>query len=134
MTATTNINGQSEPNGILINYYLKAAAQGDVTVKVMQGLRVVAETKGPNAAGMNQVLWNMRMAPGTIPGQTAPAATGRGRPGLGRYGPQARRFDPTFGGTIPAEPGEFTIVVTAGGRTLTKRTQIIEDAWFEKMY
>ena len=36
---------------ILINYYLKAPATGDVTVKVMQGSRVIAETKGPNAAG-----------------------------------------------------------------------------------
>ena len=79
VSATTNFNGESEPNGVMINYYQKAPAAGDVVVKVMQGSRVLAETKGPNAAGLNQVLWNMRATPVTAPGVAAPAAGGRGR-------------------------------------------------------
>jgi hypothetical protein len=135
VSASTNFNGESEPNGVMINYYLKAAAAGDVTVKIMQGSRVVAETKGPNAAGMNQVLWNMRATPVTIPGQPAPQATGRGGFGGGGFGAQqAPAAYPTFGGTIPADVGEYTVVVTAGGKAFVKKFQVIEDAWFDRVF
>jgi hypothetical protein len=100
----------------------------------MQGSRVVAETKGPNAGGMNQVLWNMRAAAVTIPGQAAPQPTGRGGMGGGFGGPQAPPVYPTFGGTLPAEVGEYTVVVTAGGRSQSKKFQVIEDAWFDRMF
>ncbi|MCX6549678.1 MAG: hypothetical protein NTY02_01500, partial [Acidobacteria bacterium] len=134
-SATTNFNGQSEPNGIVINYYLKAAAQGDVTVKIMQGSRVVAETKGPNAAGLNQVLWNMRATPVTIPGQAEAPQTGRGRRGGGEStSEQAPPPIPTFGGTLPADIGEYDVSVAAGGKTFTKKVRIIEDAWFDRMF
>jgi hypothetical protein len=135
-SASTNFDGESEPNGVLVNYFQKAPAAGDVTVKVMQGSRVIAETKGPNAAGMSQVLWNMRATAVTIPGQPAPEARGgRGGFGGGGFGgPQAPPAYPTFGGTIPADVGEYTVVVTAGGRTYTKQVQILEDVWFDRMF
>ncbi len=142
--ATTNFDGQSEPAGVMINYFQRAAAAGDVNVKVMQGSRVVAEmAKAPNAAGMNQVVWNMRMAPITIPGQAAPA-TGRGGRGGGEGAPPegfaggrggaAAPPYPTFGGSIVADVGEYTVVVTAGGRTFTRPVKILEDAWFDKLF
>ena len=135
-SAFTNFDGESEPNGILVSYLQKAAAPGDVSVKILQGTRVVAETKGPNAAGMNQVLWNMRATPVTIPGQPAPEARGRGgaggRGGFG--GPQVQPVYPTFGGTAPTGVGEYTVVVTAGGKTYEKKVQILEDVWFDRMY
>jgi hypothetical protein len=135
VSASTNFNGESEPSGVLINYFQKAPATGDVTVKIMQGSRVVAETKGPNTAGMNQVLWNMRATPVTIPGQAAAPATGRGGMGGGGFGgPQTPPAYPTFGGTIPADVGEYTVVVTASGKTFTKKVQVIEDAWFDRMF
>jgi hypothetical protein len=96
---------------------------------------VVAETKGPNTAGMNQVLWNMRAAAVTIPGQAAAQPTGRGGMGGGGFGAQqAPAAYPTFGGTVPADVGEYTVVVTAGGKSLVKKFQVIEDAWFDRMY
>jgi photosystem II stability/assembly factor-like uncharacterized protein len=135
VSASTNFNGESEPNGVLINYFQKAPATGDVTVRIMLGSRVIAETKGPNTAGMNQVLWNMRATAVTIPGQAAAPATGRGGMGGGGFGgPQAPPAYPTFGGTIPADVGEYVVVVTAGGKTFTKKVQVIEDAWFDRMF
>jgi photosystem II stability/assembly factor-like uncharacterized protein len=135
VSAFTNFNGESEPNGVLINYFQKAPASGDVTVKILQGSRVVAETKGPNTAGMNQVLWNMRAAAVTIPGQAAAQPTGRGGMGGGGFGAQqAPAAYPTFGGTVPADVGEYTVVVTAGGKSLVKKFQVIEDAWFDRMF
>jgi photosystem II stability/assembly factor-like uncharacterized protein len=127
-TAYANFDGPSEPNGILINYYLKNPVQGDVQVKVMKGTYVIAETKGPNNVGINQVLWNMRWTPMYLgPSTTQP------RRGFGGF-PQARPAFPTFGGTTEAQPGEYTIVVSAGGMVLTKKTQILEDVWFDKAY
>jgi hypothetical protein len=136
---TANFNAPSEPNGIVINYYQKAPAAGDVVVQVLEGARVIAETKGPNAAGLNQVLWNKAWTPMTL--VQAPAGGGRGGRGGaggggagGRGGQQSAPAIPTFGGGVPADPGEYTIVVTAGGKTFTKKTRIYEDVWFDKMY
>ncbi len=139
VSASTNFDGQSEPAGVMINYYQKAPSAGDITVKVLQGTRVVAETKGPNLAGINQLVWNMTVTPITIPGQAV--ATGGGRGGRGgqggggggRGGAAAPPY-PTFGGRGAADPGEYTVVVTAGGKTITKKFQILEDAWFDKMF
>ncbi len=133
--ASTNFDGESEPNGVVIGYFQKAPAPGDVTVKIVQGSRTIAETKGPNAAGLNQVLWNMRAAAVTIPGQPAPPPAGRGGMGRGGSGgPQAPPAYPTFGGTLPADVGEYTVVVSAGGSTYTKKVQVLEDVWFDRMF
>jgi len=133
MAASTNYNGPSRPNGIVVNYYQCAAVTGDIVIQVLEGARVIAETKGPNAAGINQVLWNMRWTPMTLVEQKKEDRGGR-PPGAGRFGQQEQPTIPTFGGTVPADPGEYTIVVTAGGKTLTKKAQILEDAWFDKMF
>ena len=138
--ASINYAGQSAPNGVLISYYLKGPAQGDVAVKIMKGTFVVAETKGPNAAGFNQVLWNMRVTLATVPG--AAAATGGGRGGRGGGGgfgggfggAQATPAYPTFGGSVAADIGEYTISVTAGGKTLIKKVNILDDAWFDRQF
>jgi photosystem II stability/assembly factor-like uncharacterized protein len=133
-TASINHAGPSEPNGVVVNYYLKSAAQGDVTVQVMQGGRVLAETKGTSNAGINQVLWNMRWTPTTL--VQAPTQAGRGGGGGmggGRGGPQPGAM-PSFGGQMAAEPGEYTIVVKVGNRTLSKKARVLEDVWFDKVF
>jgi photosystem II stability/assembly factor-like uncharacterized protein len=139
VSATTNFNGESEPNGVMINYYQKAPAPGDVVVKIIQGSRVLAEaeTKGPNAAGLNQMLWNMLATPVTAPGVAVPEGRGRGGRGGGRGG--AGRGDappayPSLGGTVPAEVGEYSVVITAGGKSFSKKFNLLEDAWFDKMF
>jgi hypothetical protein len=131
VSASTNFNGPSEPNGIVVNYFLKAPVQGDVVVQVLQAGRVLAETKGPNAVGVNQVSWNMGWTPTTLVPQGD--QQGRRGGGGGRFG-QPQSAIPSFGGTTPAEPGEYTVVMKAGGKTLTRKTRIFEDAWFDKTF
>lgn len=136
VSASINYPGQSAPNGIMINYYLKGPVQGDVAVKVTQGTFVLAETKGPNVAGINQVLWNMRGTLATAPGVTAVAGGGRGGRGGGGGGgfggPQTPPLYATFGGSVAADVGEYVISVTAGGKTFTKKVNILEDVWFDR--
>jgi photosystem II stability/assembly factor-like uncharacterized protein len=134
VTASTNFNAPSNPSGMLINYYLKTPAQGDVSVQVMKGARVVAETKkAPNAAGVNRLVWNLRMDAVTIPGVTAPPQQGRGFGGMGRFGGGEPAI-PTFGGAVPAGSGDYTVVVTAGGKAVSKAATVLDDVWFDKMF
>jgi len=132
VTASTNIDAPSEPNGIVVNYFQKAPSAGDVTVQVIQGSRVVAEGKGPNVAGLNRVLWNMRTTAVLAPGAKPPAVGGMGG-GFMRGGQPAPSI-PSFGGSVAADPGEYTIVVKAGGKTYTRTTRIFEDVWFDKVF
>jgi hypothetical protein len=136
VSASANFNAPSNPVGVGINYYLKSAASGDVTVQVLKGARVVAENKkAPNAAGLNKLLWNMRMDAVAIPGVAAAPQAGRGfgGGGGGRFGATEPAI-PTFGGAVPAAPGEYTVVVSAGGKTISKTAVILEDVWFDRMF
>jgi photosystem II stability/assembly factor-like uncharacterized protein len=86
----------NEPDALVITYHLKTKHDGGASISVfdISGERV-AQLKGPADAGLNRVPWNMR--PGS-----APAA--------GRGGPQGR------GGGPPLPPGDYRIVVEAGGQ------------------
>ncbi len=134
-----NFRAPSEPAGAVINYYLKTPVSGDVVVRILQGSRVISETKGPNAAGLNQVMWNMRITETRL---VQPAQTGRGGRGGGggggfgggRGGRGGTPAIPTFGGSIAAAPGEYTVVVNAGNMTVTKKLMILEDAWFDRVF
>jgi photosystem II stability/assembly factor-like uncharacterized protein len=133
--ANTNFGGQSRPNGIVINYFQKAETKGDITIQVMQGSRLLAETKkAPNAACMNQVLWNMRFTPVVLAEQPA---QGRGFAGGGRglaAEPGITSFGPVGPASVVAAPGDYTIVITAGGKTYTKTARILEDVWFDRAF
>jgi hypothetical protein len=137
VSASTNFRAPSEPAGIVIHYYQKAPAAGEVTIQILQGTRVVAETKGPNSAGLNQAMWNMRVTPVTLtPQQAGGGRGGRGGgagAGGGRFGGPASAIA-SFGGSVPASPGEYTVVVRAGGKTYMKKARILEDNWFDRMF
>jgi len=138
VSASLNFNAPSEPNGMVINYYLNAPVSGNVVIQILDGARVIGETNGTNTAGINQVMWNMRETPITF--GEAPSGRGRGGGGGGfggggrggRGGPTIPTFPST--GTIAANPGEYTIVIRAGNKTLSKQSYILEDVWFDKMF
>jgi len=135
VSASRNFSAPSAPVGVVINYYQKAAAAGDVKVQIMKGARVVAENpKAPNAAGVNTLIWNMRMDNVALPGVAAAAAGGQRGGGGGMRGGAAASAVPSFGGALPAEPGEYIVVVTAGGKTISKTAVILEDVWFDRMF
>lgn len=135
VAASINLDAPSNPAGLVINYYLKTAPSGDVTVQVMKGARVVAESKkAPAAAGMNRIVWNLRADAVSIPGATAAPTTGRGfGGGSGRRGGIDTSLT-TFGGMNPADTGDYTVVLTAGGKTLSKTAVVLEDVWFDKVF
>jgi len=97
----------NEPNAVVVNYYLKAKAEGAVKITVADPYgTVLAEIAGKGEAGLNRVLWDMRpRRPGAKPG---------GGAGSGGFG----------GGARLAAPGEYVVTLEAAGKTLTKKAVI----------
>ena len=66
------------PNGAMIDYYLKTKPEGNVRITISDTSgKVVRELTGTKEAGVNRVVWDLRMG---APGQ----ALGGGRGGGGR--------------------------------------------------
>ena len=127
------------PNGAAIDYYLKAAAAGGMTIDVydssnrlVRQLSSVAEppleTEPPNvpsywlaaphplptSAGMHRVRWNLRSpAPPALQHELAIAASYEDTP----YSPE--------GPLVP--PGHYEIRLTVGGKTYTQPLEVEKD-------
>lgn len=147
--------GQNPAYGALIDYYLRAKPEGNVRVTITdKNGKVMRELTGPKEAGVNRIVWDLRLA--------APNQAGGGRAGGGRAGggvgrgagqqQQAQAQQPQ-GGSAEAgaateqpaaqvggggffggggrgprvEPGEYTIKVSAAGKEATASVRIQED-------
>jgi photosystem II stability/assembly factor-like uncharacterized protein len=93
----------NEPNAVVVNYYLKAKAEGGVKIKVFDAKGVLlTDLAGKGEAGVNAVLWGMRPQ---RPGQGGPRGAG-------------------MGGGAMVEPGEYTVTLEAAGASLSKKAVI----------
>jgi len=93
----------NESNAVVINYYLKAKAEGGVKVTVADAAgTVVAELAGKGEAGLSTVSWGMRVQ---------------------RPGAKPARF-PGFGGGALVDPGEYAVTLEAGGQKIVKKAVI----------
>jgi photosystem II stability/assembly factor-like uncharacterized protein len=94
---------RNEPNAVVINYYLKAKAEGEVKLTVADPYgTVLAELAGKGEAGLNAVSWGMRaQRPGARPAGGA-----------------------RFGGGVLVEPGEYVVTLEAAGKKITKKAVI----------
>ncbi|HDT14356.1 MAG TPA: hypothetical protein ENO03_08395 [Candidatus Aminicenantes bacterium] len=94
----------NEPNAVAVNYHLKTKAERPVKVTIADAAgAVLAELTGKGEAGLNTVLWGMRVQrPGAKPGRPA---------GFG-------------GGRSLVEPGEYIVTLEAAGKKLEKRAVI----------
>src|SRR4029078_10217454 len=122
---------ENPPTGAIIDYYLKSAPSGPVTLEILDGSSAVARlcssahpmtridpnTLVTNAiwqrpveglaatAGMHRFVWDFR---------PTPPATGRGGRGGGGGGGGGR------GGLPPSAPGTYTAKLTVNGRSYTQ--------------
>jgi hypothetical protein len=130
---------ENPPTGAVIDYYLKGAASGPVTIEIVNGagstVRRYASTDpvppiDPNtlavkaiwqrvqdppsaAAGMHRFVWDLRPTP--------PAGGGRGGRGGGGGGGGGR------GGLPPVDAGAYTVKLTVNGRTSTQPLTVKPD-------
>jgi hypothetical protein len=98
----------NEPTGLVINYLLKNDVSGPVKVRVTDPYGAeVAALDGGGKAGLQSVVWDFRRTGGT------PAAGGA-QPPAGQRG----------GGRMVAPPGDYVVVLEAGGKKLTARAMV----------
>ena len=116
--------GQNAPYGADINYYLKAAAAGPVTVTVSDSRgQVVRTLTAPRTAGLNRVYWDLRDEPSRgVTLRTPPMyaeemplnADGTREGGGGRI-------------TILQAPGRYTVKLSVAGRDYTQPLEVRKD-------
>jgi photosystem II stability/assembly factor-like uncharacterized protein len=94
----------NEPDGIVIRYLLKEKAAGKMKIAVTDPCgKVVRELDGPGDAGLNRIVWDMRLKAEAAP---------EGAPFFGpRRGPLVA-------------PGEYVVVLEAAGQRLTQKAVV----------
>jgi photosystem II stability/assembly factor-like uncharacterized protein len=99
--------------GAAVDYYLRAAPNDEVSVTIADARGAVVRTlKGTSRAGLNRVMWDMRIEP-PVPGgaRETPAAVGVGAPPLGPL----------------VLPGVYGVTLHAAGRSFKGELRIEGD-------
>lgn len=101
------------PYGAVINYYVKDKPKDDVKVTITDNSgAVIRELKGPKEAGLNRIVWDLRLNP------PAPPPEGQGEGGGGFFGaPRGPRV----------QPGTYAIKIAAGDKTAAGSVTVQED-------
>jgi hypothetical protein len=120
--------GSDPPYGAGINYYLKIAPAGAITITILdQNGQVVRTLDGTNNVGINRVHWNLRH-------DRSKESRLRTRPLHApdfRLGPEGRPAPDAGRLAILAPPGTYTVKLSVGGRDFTQPLTIIKDPYSE---
>jgi hypothetical protein len=117
--------GENPKYGASINYYFKAAPQGNVTLSILDAkgevVRTLAGTKQP---GLNRTYWDLRSEPTKeVRMRTSPMYAPQVR-----VGPDGTRPAPGAGqNTMLLPPGSYTVKLSAGGRELSQSLVVRKD-------
>ena len=125
-SSSSNYNGASEPNGIVVYYYLKQKPEGDVKIMVYKGNMLINKIKGKKAPGINKVVWDM-----TQRRERTEEEKKQMKERMERFAGRGfrTRMDPDFDYT-PAPLGEYRIVLSVNGQEFTKHASILQDHWY----
>jgi photosystem II stability/assembly factor-like uncharacterized protein len=127
VSSSSNFDGESEPGGIVINYYLKNKIKNDVKVAVYKGNKLINEIEGAKAKGINKVLWDMTVRRE----RTEEEKKRMQRMSRFRRAGSRGRMDINYA-YDPAPLGEYKIVLKVGDLEFTKNASILKDHWYDK--
>jgi photosystem II stability/assembly factor-like uncharacterized protein len=117
--------GDDPPYGAPINYFLKAAPAGDVSIEILDAKgELVRRLRGTKTAGLNRVYWDLRHeATKEVRLRTSPlyAPEIRVGPEGWRPAPGAPRL------SVLAAPGTYSVRLTVGGKQLTEKLEVRKD-------
>lgn len=123
-SGSSNFAGQSEPVGLVVNYYLKAKPKGDVKIQVFRGSLLLNELRGTTEPGLNTAVWNMTgRRERTEDEKKAAQEQARRRREMG-YGGAAG--DTTWA-SFPVPEGEYRFVLLVDGKSLTAHGTVLQD-------
>jgi len=158
--ALQNFHGENATHGVVVNYYLKEKAMGNVKVQVYRGTWLVNEYTGSGNPGLNSVQWYLT------------ERISRTKEEIRRYDERASRDEEEFfdyydghdhfgeadeevsiyGRSleiwihelkewrereykhIRAKPGEYTIKLLVNGKELSKKALVLKDHWYDRGY
>jgi photosystem II stability/assembly factor-like uncharacterized protein len=127
-SSSTNFEGQSEPNGIVINYYLKTKTKGEIKLSVYSGAKLINELVAANEPGIQKVVWDMTVRRKRTEEEKKAVEERLRR--FAEFGYRGRE-NPDYDFT-PAPWGEYRFVLQAGTQTLEEFASILRDFWYEK--
>lgn len=159
-TSAQNFAGENESHAVVINYYLKEPLPNDVDFEVYSGSRLINAFPGPSRAGLNRVEWGMtwrreRTAEEKKNWDRRNASAVEDEEFYDYYDTVDWFGDPDeevdrWGRSLQTrvhhppgltdrnyayfrvQPGEFTIVMKAAGKTLKRKALILQDVWFDR--
>jgi hypothetical protein len=127
-TSFANFPGESEPNAVMINYYLNEEVKSEVTVSIFKGNKLINELKGKNSSGIHQVQWNMDERKKRS--QEEKKKLEQRKKMMAAYG-FSMEIDMEYS-YAPVLEGDYRVVLTAGKKKLSGTATIIKDQWYDK--
>ncbi len=123
--ASDNFDGESEPLAIPLYYYLGQDMADEVTLTVYQGEEAIAELSGSGKSGIHEVQWGMDKRE-----ERSQEQIEQMRERYARFGREVDEDQLRYISS-PAPLGDYTVVMTVGGRTVGEReVSILRDEWW----
>ena len=132
-SATTNYNGESEPTGSEIFYYV-SETQEEVSIGIYSGELMIQEMTGSGEQGLQKVIWNhnRRIRKRTDEEKKqflARAQRFRSWIGDAQYKTMISGADWITGN---AGTGSFEVRISINGSVVSQTAQVLEDEWHDK--
>jgi len=125
--SSSNYAGESEPSGIIINYYLKSKPEGEVKILVYKGNLLINEIRAANQTGLNRAVWNMT---------ARRERTAEEKKAIQDRLERMREMGYSrMGGTdvgyayFPVGEGEYTFELVVGEKKTVRQASVIPDLW-----
>lgn len=123
-----NFPGKSEPNAVIINYYLNKEVKGEVKISIFKGSKLINELKGKNNRGIHRVQWNMDQRKKRS--EEEKKRLKQRMKMMAAYG-FSMNIDMEYSYS-PVKEGDYRVVLTAGKKKLSGTATIIKDQWYDK--
>ncbi len=160
--ADSNFEGENEPHGAMLNYYLRNPVAGGVTLSIYNGATLINEFQGSGDPGINSIMWGMtrrgrKKTPEEVARWDRRMQFGEAEPfydyydtneffgppddEVGRTGLSLRtrvQGEPGMDGRDyelhRVQPGEYRVELRVGDTLLTQTALILQDFWYEKTF
>jgi photosystem II stability/assembly factor-like uncharacterized protein len=124
-TSFSNFSGQSEPNAVIINYYLNKEIKDDINITIYKGNKVINLLKGKGNKGINKIQWRMDQRVKRT--EEEKKRLQRQMKRMAEYG-YKMNVDLEYK-TIPVKEGDYKVVLRVGKKEFTGTATIIKDQW-----